>query len=122
DPGGRDDGADLRRRRRAAAREPGGEAAEPVRRQRREEPGESAAAYSELRSAGAARTEMCLQGAPLVTVERPGREAAHRNAVEPVAEHEVLGEPVARGEQGLLHLGRDEPELGRGLVDAKAVQ
>ena len=74
---------------------------------------------------GAARrtgAQVRLQRAALVAVERASREALHGDAVEPVAEDEMLGKPVARREERLLDLGRREPELGRRLVDPQPVQ
>ncbi len=65
---------------------------------------------------------MGLERATLVAVERPGGEPADGDTAQPIAEHEVLGEPVARGEQRLLDLRGCEAELGRGLVDAEPVQ
>ena len=65
---------------------------------------------------------MRLERTPFVTVERTCREPLHRHAVEPVPEHEQLGEPVARGEQCLLDLRRRQPELAARLGDAHAVQ
>ena len=65
---------------------------------------------------------MRLERAPLTDVERLQAEAAHRDAVEPAAEGQLLAEPVARREERLLDLRRAEPELGGGLVDPQPVQ
>ena len=51
---------------------------------------------------------MGLQRAALVAFERPQRETLHGDAVEPVAEDEMLGKPVPRHEERLLDLGRRE--------------
>jgi hypothetical protein len=44
------------------------------------------------------------------------------DAVQPVAENEVLGEAVPRGEERLLDLRRGQRKLGGGLVDPQSVQ
>jgi len=63
-----------------------------------------------------------LQRAALVDVERSGRQPLDGDAVESVAEDEMLGHPIARREQGLLDLSHGHSELGGGLVDEQAVQ
>ncbi len=60
---------------------------------------------------------MRLQRPPLVGREGAGGEAANGDAIEAVAEDQVLGEPVASCEQRLFDLGRGEAELRCGLVD-----
>jgi hypothetical protein len=62
-----------------------------------------------------------LERPPLVGGEWPGDEAANGHAVEPVAEHEVLGHPITSREQSLLDLCRAEAELGGSFVDPQAV-
>ena len=65
---------------------------------------------------------MRLERAPLADVERLQTEAAHRDAVEPASEGQLLAEPVARSEERLLDLRRAEAELDGGLVDPQPVQ
>ena len=62
---------------------------------------------------------MRLQRAPLRGIQRACCEPLHGDAVQPVAENELFGQPVARREQRLLDLCGGEPELGGRLVDPK---
>jgi hypothetical protein len=117
---GRDHRSDLRRERRTTAGDPA-DPAEPVDRRERQAP-EAGHAGPDRAPALRARPQVRLQRAPLVEVERAGCQPLHGDAVEPVAEDEVLGHAIARREEGLLDLRHCHPELRGGLVDAKAVQ
>ena len=60
---------------------------------------------------------MRLERASFVGVERAYREALTSDAVESLAEDEMLGEPVACDEERLFDLHRGQPELGGRLGD-----
>jgi hypothetical protein len=99
--------ADLRRNRRPATCRAGGQAAKPLERGRRQD-AERAPSQADVGATARARPKMTLQRTSLVGRERAGGEPLHRDAGKPVAEHEVLGETIARSEERLLHLRRTE--------------
>ncbi len=116
--GRRDHGADLGGGGRGAADE---QAPQPFERRGRK-PAERAAAQADSLPARRARAQVGLQRAALVKVERALGQSLNGGAIEPLAEDEQLGEPVARREQRLLDLRRGEIELLRRLRDAHAVE
>ena len=100
--------------------QPRKEAAQPVERPAGEH-AERPAPRAERAAAGRTRAQMRLQSAALVEIERAAGEPLDGDAIEPVAEHELLCKPVAGRKQRLLDLRGRETELARRLVDPQAV-
>src|SRR5581483_3345285 len=75
-----------------------------------------------LRPAGRARAKVRLQRAALARVERSREQPPDGDAVEAVAERQLLGEPVAGGKERLLDLRHRQREPVGDLVDPEPVQ